>query len=96
MATAPEAPIKGPSTFMKTTTFLNFVANLVSMGALIGVLILMARAHAKLDDIYAKLDNGEIDVRVTQASDPIDVQLVNEIGSSMGTSSSSPLYVSTS
>ncbi|KAJ3453785.1 hypothetical protein MRS44_018417 [Fusarium solani] len=96
MAHPPEAPIKGPSTFMKTTTLLNFLVNLISMGALIGVLAFIARVHAKLDDIYAKLNYGEIDVSVSQASGPLDVQLVNDIGNSMGTSQSSPIYVSTS
>lgn len=88
------APAK-PSGFLKATSFLNFLVNLVTMGALIGVLVLLARANSTLDKIQSKITDGTQEVKIAQGGygfETLEVRLVNSNGISVG-SSSNPLYV---
>ena len=84
------------SRLLKATSLLNLLVNLVTMGALIGVLVLLARVNSNLDKIQSKIVHGTQEVKIAQGAygnGPVDVRLVDSQGGGIGTSSLDPIYV---
>lgn len=94
MSAPAPAPAKS-SGFLKATSFLNFLVNLISMGALIGVLVLLVRVNSTLGKMQTIMADGRQTVEISQGgygTEPVEVRLVDSLRSGIG-SSSNPIYV---
>ena len=97
-AAAAAAPAK-TSRLLQTTSVLNLLVNIVTMGVLIGVVVLLGRVNSTLDKIgkmQVEVANGVQTVEISQTGygmKAVDVRLVNNEGRVMGTSSFNGVYV---